>query len=172
LAHAELFSHHPSRASIRAAGGAGVPELVPHLLDCVSHPHLCRLAADALVEITGVDLQKEGLTLEAPPETEGPTESPLDDATELDADEGLLWPAKAAVDRWWATHSSHFAPLTRHLTGTTINAASLRQLLVAGPQKRRGAAAELLAFSGLPLFDVCAPAFRQAHRLSTEDAWR
>jgi uncharacterized protein (TIGR02270 family) len=170
--HAELFGRHASRPSVRASGSAGIPELIPHLLECLEYPPLARLAGEAISEITGADLKRGGLTLEIPPPGGGPTEDPEDETIDPDPDDGLPWPDRSAVTRWWSAQRANFVPMTRYLAGTPVATDSLPGLLASGLQRRRAAAAALLAISGKPLFDVCAPAFRQAQRLTSETAWR
>ena len=90
----------------------------------------------------------------------------------MDVDEGKLWPDCALVAAWWELHAREFEPAIQYLGGVAVHGEMLRNLLQEGPQRVRAIAAELLSFSGKPLFDVCAPAFRQRQRLAGEGAWR
>jgi uncharacterized protein (TIGR02270 family) len=172
--HHELFGRqNVTRLAIRAAGAAGIRELIPFLIEHMDCKPLARLAGESFTEITGVDLQKERLSRLAPNDVGGgPTEDPEDEATDLDLDEGRPWPDRLAVEHWWAAHSIDFRPMMRYLGGVTASEHSLKRLLFGGPQRIRTAAAELLAVRGRPLFDVRAPIFRQMQRLATEEIWR
>jgi uncharacterized protein (TIGR02270 family) len=170
--HRELFRGNISRTSVQAAGSAGLPALIPFLLECLDLPPLARLAAEAISKITGVDLIKARLTTETPEATGGPSEDPGDPDIAIDPDEGLPCPKPAAVKSWWQIHSPNFAPMTRYLSGRVVDSNSLGELVQTGLQTRRAAAAELLALSGQPLLDVQAPAFRQAERLRRGEPWR
>jgi uncharacterized protein (TIGR02270 family) len=170
--HRGLFGGLYSRASISAAGASGIPELVPFLLECLEYPPLSRLAGEAIVEITGVDLSKAGLRARKA-RGGGPSENPEDADIEIDQDEGLMWPEAEAVRSWWDSHSADFVPMTKHLAGRVVRSDMLMEyILRGGLQRRRATAAEMLALSGRPLFDVCAPAFRQTERLAGEDLCR
>jgi hypothetical protein len=77
------------------------------------------------------------------------------------------------VRSWWDSHSADFVPMTKHLAGRVVRSDMLMEyILRGGLQRRRATAAEMLALSGRPLFDVCAPAFRQTERLAGEDLCR
>jgi uncharacterized protein (TIGR02270 family) len=171
--HRELFrSDKPTRASVRAAGAAGIRELVPFLIAAMDVTPVARLAGEVFSEITGVNLKDQLLTREAPEGNHGgPVEDPADENTDMDLDEGKLWPDGAGIEQWWHSHSFAFEPRTRYLAGSIVREDLLKSLLGGGQQTLRAAAAELLAFSGKPLFDVYAPAFRQAQRLGLEGAW-
>jgi len=172
--HRELFfAGKPNRAAVIAAGASGIPELVPFLIHTLGMPPLARLAGEALSEIVGIDIEREQLDGEAP-ETQngGPSEDPADENTDLDKDEGKPWPDPAGVENWWRTHSFTFNSQTRYLAGSIVCNDSLNQLLRGGKQTLRASAAEHLALAGKPLFDIYAPAFRQAQRLGMEGGWR
>lgn len=172
--HRELFgANKATRAAVRAAGAAGIRELTPFLIETLDSAPLARLAGEAFCEIAGVDVEDEGLARKTDENAGGgPTEDPDDENTDLDPDEGKPWPDQTAVELWWREHSLEFEPLTRYMAGTIVNEESLKRSLSGGPQKVRAAAAQLLALRGAPLFDVRAPAFRQAQRLAKEDLWR
>lgn len=170
--HRELFGGNVSRTSIRAAGSTGLPVMIPFLLECLDLAPLKRVAAEAISEITGMDVIKDRLTAETPEMTGGPSEDPEDPAIAIDQDEGSPCPKPAAVKSWWQIHSPDFAPMTRYLSGRAVDRDALRQLIPTGLQTRRAVAAELFALHGQPLFDVCAPAFRQADRMLRGEPWQ
>jgi uncharacterized protein (TIGR02270 family) len=170
--HRDLFGGEPSRTSVCAARAAGIPELMPSLLDCLAVPALSRLAGESISEITGIELSNRGLTLPDAAAGDGPLDDTDDEDTEIGPDAGLPRPDPAAVRSWWASHCGEFARMTRYLAGQPVQTGTLKQLLRRGLQRPRAVAAELLALSGWPLFDVCAPAFRQCERLAGDDLWR
>jgi uncharacterized protein (TIGR02270 family) len=172
--HAELYSgRETSRPALMAAGAAGIPGLIPHLLSAMEERPAARIAAASLCSITGIDLEKEGLAAAHSEDySAGADDDPESDEIAGDPDEGLPWPNAASIREWWGKRSSAFSPVAKYLAGAPIADDALRSLLRGGPQRRRAAAAELFALSGRPLFDVGAPAFRQHARLATEAIWR
>jgi uncharacterized protein (TIGR02270 family) len=170
--HRDLFGGEPSRTSVCAARAAGIHELMPSLLDCLTVPALARLAGESISEITGIDLSNSGLTLPDAAASDVPLEDPDNEDTEIGPDAGLPKPDPVAIRSWWASHGGEFVRMTRYLAGQPVNSGTLKQLLRKGLQRPRAVAAELLALSGWPLFDVCAPAFRQSERLAGDDLWR
>jgi uncharacterized protein (TIGR02270 family) len=170
--HAELFQSKQSRASVKAAGSAGIPEMVPFLLECMGKAELARIAGDALRAITGLDLMQAGLTAPAESPEGEPNEDPNDENVDINAEEAIPRPNFLAVTAWWRSHAQHFRPQTRYLAGVAVTDNSLNSFLKTGPQILRAAAADLAAVRGRPWFDVGAPAFRQLERLAHEAVWR
>lgn len=170
----ELFDATlPSRPSIRAAGAAGIRELIPFLLESMDCEAIARAAGKAFCEMTGVDLEGAGLSRPEPAtSTSGLSDDPDDEKTELDADEGRPWPDRSAVQAWWSANGGRYEPLTRYLYGAAVNRSSLVTMLHDGPQSVRAASAELLAIRGESLFDVVAPAFRQREQLAKGSLWQ
>jgi len=170
--HEALFRGNQSRTSVKAAGSAGTPDLVPFLLECLGEAGLTRATGDALRAITGLDLTQPGLTASAGAPDSGPNEDPKDENVDIDPDARLPYPDPTAVRAWWSSHAQEFRPQTRYLAGVAVTDNSLNLLLKSGPQSFRSAAAELAALRGRPWFDVSAPAFRQQQRLAHEAVWR
>jgi uncharacterized protein (TIGR02270 family) len=154
-----------------AAIGAGVigdPELVPWLLEQMNVPPVARVAGEAFSMITGVHLSYDKLEGEKPQGFEaGPTEDPKDENVAMDQDEHLYWPDPNAVRKWWESHKGEYSSGTRYLLGKPIGPDWLGQVLRAGYQRQRAAAALELATlePGKPLFEVRAPGFRQVRAL-------
>jgi uncharacterized protein (TIGR02270 family) len=157
------------RAALAGAAGLGDPALVPWVIDRMEAPSLARFAGWALSLITGCDLASEALS-GPPPEgfRSGPTDDPADPNVAPDPDERLPWPDVAAAQAWWGRRSAGLPGGRRLLLGATIEPAWLGQVLRAGSQSARAAAALEIALTrrGRPLFEVRAPAFRQAQALS------
>jgi uncharacterized protein (TIGR02270 family) len=161
----------PARArfAILAAGASGDPSAAPWLLDRMEEPLLARAAGEAFTMITGADLAAEGLRGKPPEKFEpGPSDDPDSEATEMDPDENLAWPAPDAVRAWWKAHAGGFPQGTRHLLGKPVGEDWLRAILRTGKQRQRAAAALELALmrAGQPLFEVRAPGFRQQNVLA------
>jgi uncharacterized protein (TIGR02270 family) len=152
------------RLAVIGAGIAGDPALVPWLIERMNDPVLARVAAEAVATITGVDIARECLEGKRPKGFKtGPSDNPLDDNMALDPDEGLPWPDAQSMAAWWDRNKGQLPPEMRYLSGRPIAAETLPHILRAGRQPQRAAAALELALlePGRPLFDICAPAFRQ-----------
>jgi len=152
------------RLAVIGAGIAGDPALLPWLIERMNDPALARAAGEAAAAITGVDIAREGLEGKRPKGFKtGPSDDPQDGDVALDPDDGLPWPDAQAMAAWWDRNKAQFPPGMRHLAGRPIAAETLPHILRTGRQPQRAAAALELAIlePGRPLFDVCAPAFRQ-----------
>jgi uncharacterized protein (TIGR02270 family) len=152
------------RCVLQGAGIVGDPGYVPSLMRHMEDPAHARVAGEAFSLITGADLAYEDLEGERPQGFQaGPTESPEDEDVAMDPDENLPWPDPARVRAWWEAHQGRFQRGTRYLVGKPIDEARCREVLLSGFQRQRIAAA--LELSRLrpeePLFDWCAPGFRQ-----------
>jgi uncharacterized protein (TIGR02270 family) len=153
-----------SRRALLVAGAVGDPVVVPWLLDRMAEPILARPAGEAFSMITGADLEYLDLNGKKPEGFEaGPTDDPADPNVELDPDYDLPWPNLRAVAAWWDKNKGNFRRGVRHIAGKPISVESCWEVLKAGYQRQRAAAATELALlkPGTPLFEVRAPAFRQ-----------
>jgi uncharacterized protein (TIGR02270 family) len=163
------LSRTPSRVKAALAGAAalGDPGLVPFILECAREPAWARTAGFALSMITGVELRAELAGVAPEGFRAGPSEDPADGDVALDPDESLAWPDVAALRAYWNREGKRFPRGTRHLLGKPITVPWLREVLRKGNQAARAAAAlELcLRSPSEPLFEVRAPAFRQAREL-------
>jgi uncharacterized protein (TIGR02270 family) len=93
---AKLVGRPDPRLAMIAASAIGDPTLVPWLIELAAAPATARLAVQAIVAITGVDLELERLDGTTP---SGPTEG-----ADLPADvpeDDLPWPDAAALAQWW-----------------------------------------------------------------------
>ncbi|HLK93639.1 MAG TPA: TIGR02270 family protein [Polyangia bacterium] len=136
------------RAAIWALGFAGRKAGAAACVDLLAQGVETKLAAEALVAITGVDLAGLEMVAKAPPEPEQPIPFEEDD---LDADlaggpeDELPEPDIPAVIRWWAKNQGALDEQTRYLGGRPITFESLQAALVGGPMRRRQAIALELA---------------------------
>lgn len=169
--HRDIFGKcAETRVSLKAAGAAGVRELMPGVLEQLASPVLGRVAGEAFTSMTGFRLSPQETMLRSGPTTASDDSSDHD--VVLDPDEGLPWPRSGELGDWWCRHSDGFEPRTRYLDGIVVSDVALRRLVTRGSQSTRMAAAELLALRGSPWLDVYAPAFRQRDRLFRDDTWR
>lgn len=160
------------RLRLRAIGLLGDPRFVPWLIEQMADPALARLAGEALVWITGVDMTTAGLEwLDSRPADDADDDE--DAAIELDEDDSLPWPDAARVQAWWQRHgdalrSAAIATGGRLLAGRPRDGATAAYLLVHGTQRLRAHAALLLAVlqPQTTLMPVAAPAWRQQRWLS------
>lgn len=154
------------RYAVIGAGATGDPQYVPWLLQVIEHTDYARVAMDAIICITGVNLEDENLEGSAPKDFEdGPTDDPDDSDVELPDDDDIQWPEPAAVQAWWQKHGrQRFAAGARYLFGAKRDRAGLRTVLVRGNQRVRAIAAFELAQTHrerLKTFDTTAPVRRQ-----------
>ena len=134
------------RAIIHATGVLGDPHAVNWLITKMSATPLARLAAEAFTFITGVDLEKHGLTTPPPADAAPiPNDDPNDDTVGLDEDENLPWPDVDKIQHLWRTHGRHFLVGRRYFLGKAATPDWLKQKLIDGTQRQRHAAALELA---------------------------
>ncbi len=153
---------------VRGIGAVGDPAYVPWLIEQMAVAELARPAGDAFATVTGVDIALEDLDGEAPEEFEpGPNDDPDDDDVAMDPDEDLATPDPERIAQWWQQNQSRFQPGTRYLLGQPVTPESCRQVLVAGYQRQRRAAAIEIALTdpAMYLFEVRAPGARQQRTL-------
>jgi uncharacterized protein (TIGR02270 family) len=128
------------RAALWALGFGGRKAGAAACVDMLAQGQETKLAAEALVAITGVDLVGLEMVAEAPPEPEQPVPFEEDD---LDADlaggpeDALPEPDIPAVIRWWTKNQGSLDDHTRYLGGRPISSESLQEALVQGPMRRR-----------------------------------
>jgi uncharacterized protein (TIGR02270 family) len=180
-AHERLLSITGNeRLGVLAVGIIGDPALVSWLLDAMESPALARLAGAAFCLMTGRDLRRHDLDAERPPtaadsevaarrasEGEGAggqtSSGDTGDFFGGEAEDELAWPDVARVRAWWNVNRHAFVPGNRYLAGAAIRPAELTNVMRAGNQQQRAAAAlELALFDPeAPLLDVTAPAHQQ-----------
>jgi uncharacterized protein (TIGR02270 family) len=156
------------RQAITVLAHHGDSSAVPTLIVFMgnkSYAEHARLAAWALTMITGVDWDKEQLTLSPP--------VPKDDQDERttplsDPDVGLPWPNLPAVQAWWAANAARFTQGTPYLLGQAASDSNaLLDVLHSGTQVQRWAAATRLSAlrPDAPLFETRASAVEQGAAL-------
>jgi uncharacterized protein (TIGR02270 family) len=152
------------RMALMGAGVIGDPVQIPWLMEQMAIPELARVAGESVSFITGIDLAYDNLEQDKPQGFEsGPTDNPEDENVEMDPDEDLPWPNPQLIEKWWGQNKGRFSNGTRYLCGQPMTIESLNQVLRAGKQRQRIAAAIELAMRqpGQPLFNTSAPGCRQ-----------
>ena len=152
------------RAALLGAAALGDSALVPWLFEQMRSPDQARLAANALVCLTGINLQAKRLTVKPPPTVQlGPNDDPNDENVKMDPDHGLAWPNVDALQTWWSGVRRDYPAGTRFWLGKSMDQGGAEAALRDGNQKLRRAAAWYLAKTapGRGLFEVRAPAMRQ-----------
>lgn len=157
------------RLVIRAIGLLGDVQRVHWLIDRMTEEPLARLAGEAFSMITGADLGTLGLERNRPDDPPGTAdEDPDDDQVALDEDEGLPWPDRERVQRWWEAHASTLPAQGRCFVGAPPSVAHCEQVLRNSTQRQRMVAASWLCVlqPGRKLFNCAAPAWRQQRLLA------
>jgi uncharacterized protein (TIGR02270 family) len=160
--------HERRRCVIEGSGIVGDPKYVPWLLARMTEPDTARIAAEAFMTITGLDLF-QGFEVQRPEGFEsGPTDDPADENVGMHPDEGLPWPDVPKVQAWWDANSHRFEPGTRYFMGAPVTRAHCIDVLKNGYQRQRILAAHYLCLlePGTPLFNTSAPAWRQQKLLA------
>ncbi len=135
-----------ARTVIKATGILGDPVAVPWLIEKMRKVETARIAAEAFSLITGIDLERYELVIEAPEDiTVIPNDNPEDDNVDMDDDENLPFPDVDKVALTWQKHGSNYAAGQRYFMGKVINAETLQDKLTNGLQRQRFAAAMELA---------------------------
>jgi uncharacterized protein (TIGR02270 family) len=141
---------------------------VPWLIELMTDDSMARVAGESFSLITGADLA--ALELERkPPEGVhgGPNDDPGDQDVAMDEDDGLPWPDRDRMHRWWRTHEAKFPAQAPSFMGGTPTPSHCWHVLRNGYQRQRIVAAQRLCLGqpGTPLWNVCMPVWRQQRRL-------
>ena len=145
------------RTVIKATGILGDPHAVNWLITKMREPAYAKLAAEAFVLITGIDLEKNHLAAEIPPAIAvQPNSDTDDDDVSLDEDENLLWPNPELVSSIWMSQGQNFIAGQRYFMGKKINTDFLRNTFSNVNQRQKYAVAMELALtdSTTPLYNT------------------
>jgi uncharacterized protein (TIGR02270 family) len=132
------LSHLPdtTRQMIRACAILGDVDAIPWLIQTMHQPESNRLAAEAFVTITGVDLERQQLL------SGGGIASPEDAPEELFADDTHLPYVDAhKVVEFWQTHNTRWQAGQRYFLGRNIEPQHVRDIFRDGNQRQRRMAA-------------------------------
>ncbi|MGZ8911381.1 MAG: hypothetical protein ACXW09_15530, partial [Methylococcaceae bacterium] len=158
------------REAVMGAGMAGDPAYIPWLIKQMEVPKLAKVAGESFSFITGVDIAYNDLEGELPKDfAAGPTEDPEDENVAMDPDEDLPVPDPALMERWWQQHQLRFQIHVRHLLGYPVNQVHCQEVLRAGKQRQRQAAALELSLlrPATPLFETRAIGKKQLKWLAS-----
>ena len=145
------------RTVIKATGILGDPHAVNWLITKMREPAYAKLAAEAFVLITGIDLEKNHLAAEIPPAIAvQPNSDTDDDDVSLDEDENLLWPNPELVSSIWMSQGQNYIAGQRYFMGKKINTDFLRNTFSNVNQRQKYAVAMELALtdSTTPLYNT------------------
>ena len=127
--------------------------------------------------VLGIDLEAAGLAGGPPADFRGqPSDDPFEHDVRTDPDARLPWPVPAKLRAATGDLAGRLTPGARYLGGRPIGRGLLEETLASGTQAlRQGAALDLCLGSaasgeGRALFEVRAPAFRQARLLARAEA--
>jgi uncharacterized protein (TIGR02270 family) len=137
------------RNVLKATAILGDPHAVNWLIAQMQNPALSRLAGEAFVAITGIDLGEHHLVLRDLPnlEQQFPNDDPADEDVAMDEDENLPFPDYAKVAAVWQKYSNRFNPGQRYLLGKPVSIESLGSILQERGQRLHHAAAMELALA-------------------------
>jgi uncharacterized protein (TIGR02270 family) len=129
------------RAVIIATGVLGDPHAVNWLISKMADAALAKLAAESFSYITGIDLEKQKLTIATP---DGnalmPNDDVGDDNVALDEDENLPYPDADKISAIWRQQGQSYIVGRRYFMGQPIATAILNETLSGGNQRQRHAA--------------------------------
>lgn len=135
-----------ARAVIRACAILGDPHAVNWLITRMEDDALARLSGEAFAQITGIDLEANGLNRELTDEERlADIDEESDAGLALNEDENLPWPDVAKVKSTWINLSHRFIAGQRYFLGKNINVDQLKSKLKNTNQRQRHAAALELA---------------------------
>jgi uncharacterized protein (TIGR02270 family) len=125
------------RAATRALGYVGTVDAAELCLGLMRKQPLAKLAGEAFVAITGLDMRGEALYLivEGDPIDD---DEPGEEAAAIDpAEEALLLPNAHAIADWWAGARAAFPRGVRYRGGRPLEPASLADALETSPMRQR-----------------------------------
>lgn len=135
-----------AREVIYATAVLGDPQAVPWLIQQMRIPELSRVSGEAFTTITGIELEENGLALEALPDLDHQfSDDDINDNTDLDMDEHLPFPDVDKVAAVWQKYQQHFISGKRYFLGKAIETEHLKHHFLEGAQRHRRAAALELA---------------------------
>jgi uncharacterized protein (TIGR02270 family) len=176
-AHSRLLSVD-KRLAVLAAGIVGDCRLVPWLLDLMESDPLAGAAGAAFSLMTGRDLRRHDLDAgpydlartevsadasESQPTSVRPNQQESEESLGDEVNADLVRPDAVKVRKWWDENRHTFAPRVRYLAGVPVRPSELMNILRAGDQRQREAAAleYALLHPDAPMINVMAPAHRQ-----------
>ena len=120
---------------------AGLPDIIPVLLEWMEDPEYAPLAGEAFGFITGADIEEDDLSILDVEICES-QEAPLAEKRKADPwteayEEDLPWPDPELTSTWWQANQQHFNNGTRYLAGKPLKEKNLQDVLESGTQPQR-----------------------------------
>ena len=120
---------------------AGLPDMIPVLLEWMEDPEYAPLAGEAFSFITGADIEEDDLSILDVEICES-QEAPLAEKRKADPwtkayEDDLPWPDPELTTIWWKANQQHFQNGTRYLAGRTLKENNLQIVLDEGTQPQR-----------------------------------
>lgn len=145
------------RLYLTALGYSGRPANIDILKEFLDKPEYARLAAAAIVMITGAGPESAGWQRESAPPDIAPPDS--------DPDSAQSWPDKSAFERWWKSHSSQLNTSEVYVAGLPATKEGLQHVLQHGCLALHPLAkSRLCHLTRRPLNEYFAPTFTGIHQ--------
>jgi uncharacterized protein (TIGR02270 family) len=110
------------RKVIQASGELGDPHTVPWLIEKMNSFETAKVAGEAFTLITGIDLERYELTIDAPEEISVvPNDDNDDENIELDKDENLPFPDVNKINHTWLRYRDRYKTGSRYIMGIEVN---------------------------------------------------
>ena len=132
------------RAVIKATGVLGDPHAINWLISKMYDPRLAKLAGESFSIITGVDFDKQEISIDEPAIHQKALATEIE---EIEEDENLPYPDVEKVADLWLTIGQNFIVGRRYFVGHPMGTQRLKEKLVHGNQRLRYAAAMELALN-------------------------
>lgn len=126
---------HALPADVFALGFCGTVEAAELCVELARDPRLAAVAAEAIVGITGVDLEKEKLVAAPAAGADEELES-ADAELAVEPEDELPVPDAEALAGWWQRSRSGLAPGTRYVAGRPVGTSTLLDALAEAPLRR------------------------------------
>ena len=128
---------------------AGLPDMIPVLLEWMEDPEYAPLAGEAFSFITGADIEEDDLSILDVEICES-QEAPLAEKRKADPwteayEDDLPWPDPELTRTWWQANQQHFQNGTHYLAGKTLENKNLGFVLDEGTQPQRYIASLILS---------------------------
>jgi uncharacterized protein (TIGR02270 family) len=157
------------RLLVRAFGWLGDVQSVPWLIELMTDDAFARVAGESFALITGADIAMLDLERATPEGLEAkPNDHPVGNDVTLDEDESLPWPDPDLIQHWWRARIATMPSAVCSFMGAPSSPEHCTHVLRTGGQRQRAVAAVRLCLAnpGTPLFNVCAPSWRQHRQLA------
>jgi uncharacterized protein (TIGR02270 family) len=143
------------RNVIKATGILGDPHAVNWLISKMQDASVAKLAGEAFVLVTGIDLEQHQLIDESRSNMNSLDNVELEDeAVEFD-DENLPWPDHEKIKKLWMNHGRHFIAGRRYVFGKPVSNEYIKSIMTTISQRQRQASVVELSLidSNIPMLN-------------------